>query len=109
MEIRQEDVENAFDLILEAEELMPQIFTEMSSGSHDDNIQEAWTYIFQEHLRTGKGVPESRLNYFLQKRVPAQMISFTIDAMFTSKMIMAEDTGASPGARLLRPLDLYKD
>lgn len=97
----------AFNALLEVEELMPSIFTEMSSGTHDETIQEAWNYVFRQYLHTGKPVQEAKLRYFLQRRIAVNMIGFTIDSMISTHMI--KPIGKPEGFRSFEPLDLVED
>jgi len=105
MEITMEDFQNSLDLLLEAEELMPQIFKEMAAGGQINEIEEAFHLV----ARLGKGgpVPEHKLVQFLAARVPANQISFIIETMIRSRIIKpAGKLNLPEGDRFFLPIML---
>ena len=88
LKVEEEDVLEAKKILLSAEDVMPEIFKEMSASSDMNEINEAfefiWTYCFRE---TQEAVEEHKLVHFLAKRVPVHRISFFIEAMLNGNMM----------------------
>lgn len=86
--IEQKDVENAIDVLLDAELDMENIFQEMSGSSETDVIREAFQHIMRlYHGNEKKPVKEETLHAFLQQRVAAWKIEYIINAMYKSGAI----------------------
>lgn len=108
LQITLEDFEQAHALLLETEELMPQIFREMSSDTNQSQVEEAFNYIAQQYIAHGqRPVPEHRIIHFLSARVPLNQIEAMIEIMINAEMLAVDKSSAQPkGRRLLKPLGL---
>lgn len=80
-------VEEAYNLLIDTEERIPQIFIEMRSGGHDEHMHEAWAYIFRLYRQTKNYVPDRHLRHFLQPRIPVNMINYVVDHMEKAGMV----------------------
>jgi hypothetical protein len=85
--IRTVDFQRAFDWLIEAEALMPEIFKAMAQGGTGKVMEEAWYYIFTIYSKEQKPIYVHRIIQFLQERVPVHNVQNTIDLMEKGKMI----------------------
>lgn len=84
-----EDYQTALGWLMEIEAVMPDIFRAMNTGGTDSSsIEEAWRYIYQTHIQTGKTVSEFQLVHFLQNRVPAHSVMRIVELLIKSNMIV---------------------
>jgi len=75
-----EDFNRARDWLLEAEELMPDIFREMLQKSDKQIIEELHFYVWQFQIKNkGRGIKETAIYHFLQNRVPAEKVQRILD------------------------------
>ena len=78
--IEKEDVDRARDWLLEAEELMPEIFKEMAGKSDGQIIQDLHFFVFDLYLKSGKKlVHRSKIEIFLMNRTPAYNVENIIN------------------------------
>ena len=102
----------ARELLLETEELMPEIFKEISAGGQAAEIEEAFLHIVRAYGKTGKEISESILVHFLHNKVPANQIDFIINTMLRAKMlkeVIPKGMLNTPGReRFFVPLELNK-
>lgn len=112
-----EDFEWALDSLREVEQLMPQIFKEISSGGQMDYIEESFNFLMRTWVKTKKPIPEHKLIHFLSQRVPANQIQWIINTMLHSKIIQEIEANPGlnipahmkpPGTKLFKPIDLHK-
>lgn len=80
--------------LLLCEEVMPQIFTEISKSTHGDEIRELFEYMWQRYMKLNgkneparKPIPQHHMMAFLRTRIPARDIPYTINHMEMSGMI----------------------
>lgn len=100
--VTEEMVEEAKSLMYEVEELMPEIFKEMTQGSHKSFIDEAYFYLVKLYQANGrKPVPEHKLVQILTAKVPVQQIHFVIKTMLDGKMIREASQSDDPKTKLL--------
>lgn len=82
--------QQALDWLVEAENVMPEIFKAMNTGGDSSIMKDAWYYIFQEQAKSGKAIPEDRLVAYLGQRVPAEKIRWIIEVMQNAKLLSVE-------------------
>ncbi len=88
LEVTADDLENAKQILLAAEDMMPEVFKEMSASSDMNEINEAFEYIWTHCIKNeAESIPEHELVHFLAKRVPVHRIGFFIEAMVTAQMM----------------------
>jgi Protein of unknown function (DUF3987) len=88
LSVTKEDFETAKSWLFEAEELMPDIFKNMSITSEARAMEDARYYLKQLHGKlNGSAVPEHFLISFLKDRIPSHSLTKVIDTMVRSKMI----------------------
>ena len=109
MVVTGEDFTHALDTLTEAEEFMPEIFLEMSTSTHSQAIEETFFYVMRRERKTDKPVPESAVVNFLARRVPANMIGFTLDAMIKSGKLVADEKYKGANMRRLTAGKLDED
>jgi len=81
---------------------MPEIFKEMSHGTHKSFMDEAYFYLVKLYQQGGrKPVPEHKLIQLLSTKVPVQQIHFVLKAMLDSKMIKEASESSDPKTQLL--------
>lgn len=85
-----EDYQSALDWLLQAEALMPDIFSSHGIGGDARAIEDAWYYVWQHHAKTKLPVFETRLYEFLRNRVPSHSISRVVEVMVKSGMLKVE-------------------
>lgn len=81
------DYNAALDWLVEAESLMPNVFTAMSSGGDAAVINEAWHYVISWTTKHGEGMPVPFLYEFLQSRLPAMSVQKVYEVMLNSRLI----------------------
>lgn len=103
---------SALELLLETEELMPEIFKEISSGGQAAEIEELFLHLVRLYAERKKEIPESHLIHFLHTKVPANQIDFIMNTMLRAKMIkevIPKGVLNVPGReRFFVPLELNK-
>lgn len=108
--IELEDFEQSLALLQEAEEAMPEIFKEISSGGQASEIEEAFLFVMRLSAGGTKPVSEHKLTQFLTSRVPANQIQYIITTMLRSNIIAEVNDGTTlnlPGRiRLFKPIGL---
>lgn len=82
-----EDYQTALGWLLEAEEIMPDIFKALTSGGDGKVIEEAYHYLYKIYMATKEPVAEHRLVGFLAEKVPAYNIVKIIETMEKSGQI----------------------
>lgn len=82
-----EDVDRARDWLLNAEQLMPDIFREMVGKSDNSILQELHIGMFAQYGRTKQPIHRSFMWDFLKTRVPAMTVQRIIDVAMQSNMI----------------------
>jgi hypothetical protein len=87
MIITLDDFNRAKETLLDAEQAMPEIFKEISSGGQASEIEEAFHFLMRMYNQTKKPIPEHKLVHFLASKVPANQISYLIDTMIRSAII----------------------
>jgi len=87
LEINENHIMLAQEILHDVEALMPEIFKEISSGSQAADIEEAFHFMMQLWLRTRKPISEQRLVAFLQNRVPVREITPIIETMLSAGII----------------------
>ena len=86
LNITLDDFARAQNWLLEAEDLMPDIFKSMAIGAGDsDAIEETWQFVFKVYAREKKPILEHRLVAFLKERVPSASVMKVIEIMVRSK------------------------
>ena len=87
LEITLHDLTRARDWLLHAEELMPDVFREMTQKSDAQVIQELHFFLWRLWVKEKKGIHESRLIHFLHNRVPSEKILRVIEMAERSNII----------------------
>jgi len=97
------DVVNAKKLLLEAEDLMPEIFKEMTVSQDASEIEEIHMFMFAYCTRKEvETVPEHDLLHYMAKKVPVNRIDYFLKTMQAAGMI--EMVGLNvPGKRKYKP------
>jgi hypothetical protein len=93
-----EDFNDAKETLLDAEQAMPEIFKEISSGGNASEIEEAFHFIVRLHNKTQKPIPEHKLIHYLATKVPANQISYLVETMVRSAII--KEAGEFAGLNL---------
>lgn len=94
-EIGIEDCYRARDWMVEAEDVMPEIFHQMASGGDSQTINDCWHYVLTRWHRGGKkGVPVTDVREFLYTRASAQHVERLMQTMVDMKMIKLVNSSA---------------
>lgn len=102
------DVERARKWMLEAETLMPNIFTSMTQKSDAALINETFEFAFKMYAPQRKNVPDELLLEFLHWRTTVEKAERILDAM--DKMgILVRVVGSAPASRRPKPRDVRGD
>lgn len=72
------------------EEIMPQIFMEISGQGHDSAIREAYAWMIHEYMKKKEAIPERNLFNFLLPRLPNREVRFALDNMIRGGLIEQE-------------------
>lgn len=106
--VKLEDFELARDLLIEAEEVMPEIFKEMSTSQDATEINEIHEFMFNYCRRLKKdSIPQHTLVHFMVQRVPVSRITYFIDMMLTSNLMKVEGAN-KPGQNNFVPMRVSK-
>lgn len=93
-QITLEDYQIALGWLLQAEALMPDIFTSMGGISADSKaMEDAWYMAIKYGAKHNRAVPEHMLIAFLRDRVPSYSIMKAIEIMISSKMLERVSAG----------------
>jgi hypothetical protein len=95
--LRVVDYQNAMDLLLETEHLMPEVFKAIKYNSDSNVIDEAYAFIWQAFSREGKAISEHRINRFLSERAPAYAVEKILKTMVSSRIIVVDGVGGGDG------------
>lgn len=95
--ITTDHVERALDALLEAEQLMPDIFKAMAVGGDQKAMVECWHFVYKAFMREAEPVKEARIIDFLRERVPAQNVLRILDVMVRGGLLI-EQVGKEAGA-----------
>lgn len=87
LSVTKEDFETAREWLFEAEDLMPDIFKNMSVTTEARAMEDARYYLGQLHDKFKGAVPEHFLISFLKDRIPSHSLAKVIETMCRSKMI----------------------
>jgi len=90
------DVNRARDWLLHAEQLMPDIFRDMSLKSDSQVIQELHFFLWQIWMKSKKPIHEGRAIHFLQQRLPAEKIERVLAIAVKSQILIRKDTAVGP-------------
>ena len=102
--IKLRDFEEAKEMLLYAEAMMPEIFKDMSSQSDSQFIGEAFNYVWKVYAARKKPVLEQNLVAFVHGLVPVQKVEYIIEALFKSGMVeQAEGLFLPVGQRRIVP------
>lgn len=77
--ITPDDFQRATGWMLEAEELMPDIFRDMAGKSDKQVMDDLHDYLWRMYARDENPIHESRVYHFLSSKVPSEKISRIID------------------------------
>ena len=100
-EIGTQDCYRARDWMVEAEDIMPQIFHQMASGGDSQTINDCWHYVLTKwHRGNQKGVPIADVREFLYTRASVQHVERIIQTMVDMRMIKLVN---SPAGFLAEP------
>ncbi len=99
-----EDIKEARKMLIEAEDLMPEIFKEMSTSQDASEIKEIHMYLFSycDKYKV-ELVPEHKLIHFISQRVAVHKIKYFIEAMEASGLMKVDGINIA-GHRKFRPL-----
>ncbi len=112
-----EDFQQSISDMLEAEEQMPNIFSEMAYDSDGNVLEEARTFCIRrwqaecsKDKHAPKPIPESTLIYFLRDKVPAFKIANIVEVMIQSGMVEVVNTPGdlnanTAGYRKFKPIN----
>lgn len=100
--VRIEDYQSAMDLLLEAEQFMPDVFLTMRGG--DSNvIDEAFNFVFTAFQKeNGKPISHQRIVSFISQRVPSHSVLKVLEVMVGNGMLEIAAMGAN-GMNSYRP------
>lgn len=79
--INMDDYQRALDWLLEAEQMMPDIFKSFAIGGDARAMEDLYYYAIKMSYRTKKDVPEAALLEFLAARVPAHSVERVLQLM----------------------------
>ena len=86
--ITTEDVQNALDIIHNAEVSMDDVFKEMAGGTEHEIIKECFEWVVRTYYGKGQKPVSSKLvQSWLQQRVPVWKVSYIVEAMEKSDML----------------------
>lgn len=101
--IRMADYQAAMDLLLEAELYMPDTFKAMRTSSDGNIIDECFTFVWQDYVKTEKPMAEHRIIHYLQQRVPAHSVQKMLEVMVSAGLLDIANTAGERGRATYRP------
>lgn len=94
MTITEAHFQQSLDELLAVEEVLPEIFKEMSNEGQKDIVDDAFYFVMKIYTQNKqRPVSEHRLVEFLSRRVPANQIGYIIDSMIKMKLIKEHQGG----------------
>ena len=104
------DIENARIMLVEAENLMPEIFKAMATSEDGSELKEIHMFLFAYCNDCAvESVPERAVIHFISQRVPVNKIKYFIETMITTGAMKIDGLNI-PGQLQYRPIptSLYK-
>lgn len=96
-----QDFHQALDWLSEAEAHMADVFRAMNTGGDSRAMEEAWHYVYTEHMRKQKAVPQNQLVAFLSQRVPAHSVLRVLEIMTRGGMLKEHMPAGQVGMQYL--------
>lgn len=96
--IRMIDYQRAMDMLLEAEQTMPDVFKAMRYNSDANVYDETYAYVYNAYIKENTGIPEHRIIYFIGQRAPGHAVTKILEVMVSGGMLKIADI-AGPGGR----------
>lgn len=91
-EVQRRDVQWAIDTLLEAEQLMPEVFNEMLGDADWQHIENLFAWIVQRHMSAGKPIRESEVMAFCTKVAGLQKAQWLFRAAIDTGTITNDPT-----------------
>jgi hypothetical protein len=96
--IRMIDYQRAMDMLLEAEQTMPDVFKAMRYNSDANVYDETYAYVYNAFIKENKAIPEHRIIYFIGQRAPGHAVTKILEVMVSGGMLKIVDI-SGPGGR----------
>lgn len=87
--VTEDHVRLAMGLLFDTEDLMPEIFREMSQASTPTVVQDCLHWMLRSYAATKKPIAEPRIWNYLTPRMASHQIRGTVDAMVQAQLISA--------------------
>lgn len=99
-----DNYQQALGWLLEAESFMPDIFLSMAQGGDSQAIEDCFHFIYSIWIKEDKPIPEHRITYFLQQRVPSHSVMKVMEMMVRSRIIEQVDSNGPRSSMRYRPI-----
>lgn len=96
--IRMIDYQRAMDMLLEAEQTMPDVFKAMRYNSDANVYDETYAYVYNAFMKEGEAIPEHRIIYFIGQRAPGHAVTKILEVMVSGGMLIIANV-SGPGGR----------
>ena len=97
------DIKLAKSELIAVEELMPEIFKEMTTSSDATELAEVHEFLFNYCMKTkSESVPEHQLMHFMSRKIPVNRIGYFLELMLSAGMVKLVGVNA-PGHRKFQP------
>lgn len=90
--ITKSHIRSALAMLHDAEQFMPQIFKEMATHGFADTNMEVHQYAQELYIKAQQPIPQSKLVYFLQGKVPNIQVLPTLETMVKAGMFKKVQT-----------------
>ncbi len=91
--VTEHHVDAALTYLLEAEQLMPDIFKAMAIGGDAKAMKECWHFVYSIFMKENKPIIEARIIDFLRERVPVQNVMRILEVMEKGGLLIEVATG----------------
>lgn len=101
LQVTADHFREALDWLIEVEAYMPDIFKAMKAGGDSKAIEAAWHFTYEHWVKKKEPIPETRLIYFLQERIPAHNVQRVLEVMVKAEILIQQI--GTKGERVYKP------
>lgn len=102
--LRMCDYQDAMNLFIETETLMPDLFKSMRTSSDANLMDEVFAFVWGVWARDHKPVPEFRILSFIAQRAPSFSVHKILDVMVSSHVLAIAEIASVGGRPSYKPL-----
>lgn len=103
MVIRMVDYQASMEMLLEAEQSMPDVFKAMRHNSDANVYDEVFAYVYTLFMKEQKPIAEHRIIHYIGERMPTYAVTKVLEHMVSSNLLRIAAIGGPGGRNLYTP------